>query len=651
MTESRSHPAVFAGLLGSVAWGVPKLAYASPLEEVGNAVMHSLVLQFLVGCAAGALVASVVAGISSLVEQRRVRDGEPELPEVKRGAPRAAAAQAEPEPEPAPEADLESANEPAAPKLIPLPETFAEVLPEDRWSESSLSLVRAQFLAEEEDPTGNLGRMRTGKIVIELEDRLAADAATREHAQNLREAKTAGRARHFAAAKPSAAPATTRRSGRHFTPAAKPDAMAGIADAVEILKATPQPAARGRHFSGSAVVVPSASVARSVPEVVSAPVVEVAAQASEGAAALQSVSAPQTSSLSDRRTRLASLPTIESRRRSQQAAAAVARIPEVTAAPAAQPAAAVAQQVAPASVAVASVQAQEPDDGRLSMTDKLTLRQRLAMRTKNVREVLAERLSPDAMESIPHLERADGTKAEITPSWFDQTLAPALASITGITGKLSDTTPRTSGSFEPLQPASVPTVLAPAASAPVVPTPAPAAAVVQPAAVVSAAPAQPAASIDRDARAAYISKRVAEVNLGMFPERRGADDLDHEDAWEVALAAMGENIRQQTPVFQDVVGGPSTIDDPDGLEGPTGFIPFRVPAGRPDVVDTESYIDYLIDDELSQNESPALQRSRHSYLRVIEGGTSPIRLRRRAEDTGHVSRGRHFAPPRYAAEA
>ena len=135
---------------------------------------------------------------------------------------------------------------------------------------------------------------------------------------------------------------------------------------------------------------------------------------------------------------------------------------------------------------------------------------------------------------------------------------------------------------------------------------------------------------------------MAEVNEGMFPERRSADELEHNDVWEEALAAMGETIAQETPVFQDVVGGPSTIDDPDGLEGPTGFIPFRVPAAHPEVVDTETYVDYLLRDELSQNSAEVVRNSVHAHLRVIEGGTNPLRLRTPGDTgTGAAARHRH----------
>jgi hypothetical protein len=213
----------------------------------------------------------------------------------------------------------------------------------------------------------------------------------------------------------------------------------------------------------------------------------------------------------------------------------------------------------------------------------------------------------------------------VAPTWFDHTFVPAIASLTGITGKLDDTVEHTASDLGNKR-------------------------------VVSKA------KVDAEpSRSAYISRHVAEVNVGMFPERRSADELEHNDVWEEALAAMGETIARETPVFQDVVGGPATIDDPDGLEGPTGFIPFRVPAAHPEVVDTETYVDYLLRDELSQNSAEVVRNSVHAHLRVIEGGTSPRLVRRRPSDTGKlgtgklgtgkVNTGRHFAQHSLAAQA
>lgn len=296
---------------------------------------------------------------------------------------------------------------------------------------------------------------------------------------------------------------------------------------------------------------------------------------------------------------MANLPYIESRydQIANQVAALAAQVPTVT------------EVVAPHPVIETSFT--EPP---MTATGRLRLRDRMAARAKGVREVLAERIGQDALDGVPMITRADGSSVEVKTSWFDQTLAPALASITGITGRLEDTAPQDLST-----------------SAQRVPT--------------------PVVSTDDGARSAYIARHVAEVNVGMFPERRSGDELEHEDVFEEALAAMGETLGQQPMVFQDVVGGPSTIDDPEGMEGPTGFIPFRVPAAHPEVVDTETYVDYLLREELSQNDSSAIRRSSRTYLRVIEGGTNPMHIRRRAGETGSVGTGRHFSSSRYAAEA
>jgi hypothetical protein len=239
----------------------------------------------------------------------------------------------------------------------------------------------------------------------------------------------------------------------------------------------------------------------------------------------------------------------------------------------------------------------------------------MASRTKGVRAILAERLNPHALDDVPLIARADGTVGEIAPSWFDQTLAPALGrKLSEITGKLEDTAERNPVDVSDQE------------------------------------------RIETSSRSAYIAGRIAEVNEGLFPERRSVDELEHDDVFEQALAAMGETIGEGQVPFSDVVGGPSTIDDPDGLEAPTGFIPFRVPAAHPEVVDTNTYVDYLLRDELSQNESQTLRNSSYAHLKVIEGGTSPMRLRRlmeskRTETAARHGRGRHFASPTATAEA
>ncbi len=557
MTETNCHPAVLAGLMGSATWGVPKYALALSVENVTAAVSNSLVLQFAVGCAAGAVIAGIISVISDHMASREERfaDDDADLPNIEAG------------------------------------------LPEDRWSSSSLSLYRAQAAEEDDDPTGDLKRFRTGQITIDV-------PVQEEKPARRRQARRSG-ARHFAtAAQSRTAKGASKQVGRHFATARK-DAPAELRELGEKALATPQ----GKHFAQSVATLETArrsSERRAAHAAAHAATHAAPVQGQPKAAANTASERPMATAQTaeDRvaraRERLANLPYIESRydQIANQAAALAAQVPTVT------------EVLAPHPVIETSF-----TEHPATTTGRLRLRDRMAARAKGVRQVLAERIGSDAFEGVPMITRADGSSVDVTPSWFDQTLAPALASITGITGRLEDTAPQDFSDAG----TRVPT---------------------------------PAVAADGDARSSYIARHVAEVNVGMFPERRSGDELEHEDVFEEALAAMGETLgQQQAPVFQDVVGGPSTIDDPDGMEGPTGFIPFRVPAAHPEVVDTESYIDYLLRDELSQNDSSAIRRSSHTYLRVIEGGTNPMHIRRRAGETGSLGTGRHFSSSRYAAEA
>ena len=159
----------------------------------------------------------------------------------------------------------------------------------------------------------------------------------------------------------------------------------------------------------------------------------------------------------------------------------------------------------------------------------------------------------------------------------------------------------------------------------------------------------------RDA-AASISSRVAYVDEGAYPERRTLEDLNEDDAWASALRSLDEKIATvappQDPIgFIDGVGGADSLDEPDNLELDTAFIPFRAPGGHPEVVDTETYVDYLIEDEFSKNSSTAVRRSPRRFLRILEGGTQPNS--RHLADTAPSRGGRggkHFSMPQ-AAEA
>ncbi len=137
-------------------------------------------------------------------------------------------------------------------------------------------------------------------------------------------------------------------------------------------------------------------------------------------------------------------------------------------------------------------------------------------------------------------------------------------------------------------------------------------------------------------RAARIARSLAAIELGAYPEKRDSSALgEPADGWASSLANMEEKIAETRreewrqpgpirPVITDIIGGVDTIDEPAGLEGDTSFIPFKVPAGHPDVVDTNSYVDYLIDDEFSQNSSDAVRDRAHKYFKVLKGGSQTM---------------------------
>ncbi len=275
------------------------------------------------------------------------------------------------------------------------------------------------------------------------------------------------------------------------------------------------------------------------------------------------------------------------------------------------------REEAPEAPASPSHVATSYEDIAENYVNRVTFRERMARRAEGVAATLFERLGSNMMEGIPVIERADGLVGDVGTTWWRQ--AVGEETIIHDSGFASEE-------------------------------------------AASAVPSDFSAS-DRDRlvasagrHGASIASRVAFVDEGAYPERRTLDDLEASDEWERALRSMDEKIASvappQDPIgFIDGVGGPDSLDGPDNMEPNTAFIPFKTPGGHPEVVDTESYVDYLIEDEFSKNSSTAARRSSKRFLRLLEGGTQPSS--RHLADTS-ASRGayvgKHFAVPR-AAEA
>lgn len=272
-----------------------------------------------------------------------------------------------------------------------------------------------------------------------------------------------------------------------------------------------------------------------------------------------------------------------------------------------------------------------------------SFKERMMTRAQGVREILSSRLSKNRYSDIPVIERADGSVGDVGEAWWSACVDEELQK----TGKLAGSpVAQVAGSVSAVT-ASAPT---PAASTPA-------------RAPQASAPATPAASAPASKKpAAYpqlsqgqrIARSIAEVDEGIYPMRREVEDLEKKDLFEEALRAMGDAMtadQAKAPIFADSIGGSSTIDEVDDIEAATAFIPFKVPPAHPEIHDTKSYIDYLIEDEFrrsKQQKHRALTHAaseRYDYdapasrphafeshtsephapmLRVIEGGSQAL---------------------------
>ena len=248
---------------------------------------------------------------------------------------------------------------------------------------------------------------------------------------------------------------------------------------------------------------------------------------------------------------------------------------------------------------------------------RASFKERMARRAEGVAATLRERMGSNMMDGVPVIERADGSVGDVGTSWWRRAVGESSLSLDA--GFATDPT------------------------APAIPSD-----------FSTSDRDRLVASADR--HGAGIARRVALVDEGAYPEHRTLDDISEIDEWERALRSLDEKIASVAPAqdpieFIDVVGGIESLDEPDNLEPDTAFIPFKTPGGHPEVVDTESYVDYLIEDEFSKNSSNAVRRSSRRFLRLLEGGTQPTS--RHLADTSPSRRpyaGKHFSVPQ-AAEA
>lgn len=287
---------------------------------------------------------------------------------------------------------------------------------------------------------------------------------------------------------------------------------------------------------------------------------------------------------------------------------------------------------------------------------KITLAERMAARAKGVASVLQERLGAAKMEGLPVIARADGSVGDVGEAWWDQAFGnevrPATASVAGMESVNEGLADNSAVLFCAQTPAAAAAAkdlwVAQAAARQQSPAPAKAA---QPAPSASAQPAQPATPQPAPSASAHpapaaveprrdrevIATRLADP-AEAFPAQGQRWSDQQQDLWAVALAALDERTNEDIAMAAaNAVPAPSPasfdeeLDEVDHLEPDTIFMAFKPQAGRPDVTDTDSYVDMLVDEELARNESKSVRKLAHHSIRkrfkVIDGGTADIPAR------------------------
>lgn len=285
-----------------------------------------------------------------------------------------------------------------------------------------------------------------------------------------------------------------------------------------------------------------------------------------------------------------------------------------------------------------------------------TFAERMSARAKGVASVLSERLGAAKMDGLPVIARADGSVGDVGESWWDEAFGADVRTVASASFGGQSVEDTMAGNSAVLFTAQTPAEAAAAravwqsqqvgasqgvssqqAAEPQAPTASQGTPTPRP-----AAPASDAPTVRQQAQVRPRSVRdELDARLGnpeeAFPEKKRYTD-EQQDLWAVALAALDERYEEQVnmaaPAPASMPASAEMLDEPEGLAADTAFIPFRPQAGHPEVVDTDSYVDLLVDQELARNESASVRRlARHKirdYFKVIDG-------------TGDITGARHLA--------
>lgn len=266
---------------------------------------------------------------------------------------------------------------------------------------------------------------------------------------------------------------------------------------------------------------------------------------------------------------------------------------------------------------------------------KITLAERMSARAKGVANVLSERLGASKMEGLPVIARADGSVADMGESWWQNAFADDQ-----VIGAQS-----AASAAEPF--ASFAQIETPAAQAQVNGDTAKSHAQLNPESSEFIYVSQAQKPAEANAQAQMVQtqpsyegeKSQVEVKTKR-PAHAKLDDArwseEQQDLWAVALSALDDRFAEQIAMgpetsvgFADEIGDADSIDDPEGIEPITTFMSFKPTAGHPEVQDTNSYVDLLIDQEFAHNSSVAARKSvrgvLRNYLTVVDGGTGELK--------------------------
>ena len=290
-------------------------------------------------------------------------------------------------------------------------------------------------------------------------------------------------------------------------------------------------------------------------------------------------------------------------------------------------------------------------DGAEGYVRTRTFAERMSARAKGVASVLSERLGAAKMDGLPVIARADGSVGDVGESWWDEAFGADVRTVASASFGGQSVEDTMAGNSAVLFTAQTPAEAAAAravwqsqqagapqpAAEPQAPTASQGTPTPRP-----AAPASDAPTVRQQAQVRPRSVRdELDARLGnpeeAFPEKKRYTD-EQQDLWAVALAALDERYEEQVnmaaPAPASMPASAEMLDEPEGLAADTAFIPFRPQAGHPEVVDTDSYVDLLVDQELARNESASVRRlARHKirdYFKVIDG-------------TGDITGARHLA--------